>query len=129
MKSILASACQYVVIVSNNNTTCQQIARELKPFSVIRTTSPLDKETLWIEIFPSNVSKGQSAAWLCDNMGFDKNNVLSIGNDYNDMDLLEWSGHSFVVENAPSFLKDRFNLTKSNHESAFMHAVHQVINL
>ena len=127
-KIYLKSACQYVVIMPADNITYLQIADELKQYSVIRTTSPLDKETLWVEIFPADVSKGQSAAWLCNHLDIHQKNVLSIGNDYNDLDLLEWSGYSFVVENAPSFLKDSFNLTKSNHESAFMHAVKQVIN-
>ncbi|MBN1408735.1 MAG: HAD family phosphatase [Calditrichaceae bacterium] len=121
------SACHYIIITSNNHITYKPIANELKAFSVIRTTSPLDKKTLWIEIFPAHVSKGQSAAWLCDQLGVDQKNVLSIGNDYNDLDLLEWSGYSFVVHNAQQLLKKKFNHTKSNHESAFTHAVHQVI--
>jgi Cof subfamily protein (haloacid dehalogenase superfamily) len=125
----LKKSCQYVIIIADNCITYEQIAEELKAFSVIRTTSPLDKQTLWIEIFPPNVSKGQSAAWLCNDLNINQEDVLSIGNDYNDLDLLEWSGYSFVVENAPFILKDQFNLTKSNHESALMHAVHQIIEL
>lgn len=125
----LKTACQYVIIVADNSITHEKISEELKAFSVIRTTSPLDKQTLWIEIFPANISKGQSAAWLCNDLCINQEDVLSIGNDYNDLDLLEWSGYSFVVENAPSVLRNQFNFTKSNHESALMHAVHQVIKL
>lgn len=125
----LKKACQYVIVVTDNSITSEKISEELKAFSVIRTTSPLDKQTLWIEIFPSNVSKGQSAAWLCNNLFINQEDVLSIGNDYNDLDLLEWSGYSFVVENAPFILKNQFDLTKSNHESALMYAVNQVITL
>ena len=128
-KFTLKTACQYVVIEPDETITYEQITKDLKEFSVIRTTSPLDKETLWIEIFPPNVSKGQSTAWLCDRLSINQSDVLSIGNDYNDLDLLEWSGYSFVVENAPSILKKQFDLTKSNHESALMHAVHLIINL
>jgi hydroxymethylpyrimidine pyrophosphatase-like HAD family hydrolase len=34
---------------------------------------------------------------------------FSLGNDYNDLDLLEWSGNSYVVENAPQD-EDSFSL-------------------
>lgn len=123
------SACQYVVIIQDYSMNCELITKDLNEFSVIRTTSPLDKKTLWIEIFPAKVSKGQSAAWLCHKLGIEKTSVLSIGNDYNDLDLLEWSGYSYVVENAPIDLKHKFKLTKPNHDSAFMHAVSDVIQL
>jgi HAD superfamily hydrolase (TIGR01484 family) len=123
------SACQYVVIIPDHSINYESIANDLNKFSVIRTTSPLDKKTLWIEIFPANVSKSYSASWLCNRLGLDKSCVLSIGNDYNDLDLLEWAGQSYVVENAPDDLKQKFKLTKSNHESAFMHAVSDVISI
>jgi len=124
---MMTSSCQFVVIIPDNSISYEQIAQELITFSVIRTTSPIDKQTMWIEIFPANVSKGQSAAWLCNRLGVKQSDVLSIGNDFNDLDLLEWSGYSFTVENAPSLLKDKFFLTKSNHDSALTHAVDQVI--
>lgn len=123
------SACQYVVIVPDQSVNYENVVRDLNEFSVIRTTSPLDKKTLWIEIFPTQISKGKSAAWLCSRLEIDKLYVLSIGNDYNDLDLLDWSGHSYVVENTPVELKQKYKLTKSNHESAFMHAVSDVIQL
>lgn len=123
------SACQYVVIIPDRSVNYEKVVRDLNEFSVIRTTSPLDKKTLWIEIFPVNVSKGQCADWLCNRLGIDRSKVLSIGNDYNDLDLLEWSGYSYVVKNAPAKLKQKYKLTNSNHESAFMHAVSDVVDL
>lgn len=125
----ITSACQYVVIPGEGSVSYEKIVNDLTNLSVIRTTSPLDKQTPWLEIFPACVSKGQSAAWLCNRLGIKQSSVLSIGNDYNDLDLLEWSGYSYAVGNAAVVLKQKFNLTKSNHESAFMHAVHDVLQI
>jgi hydroxymethylpyrimidine pyrophosphatase-like HAD family hydrolase len=52
-----------------------------------------------------------------------RGNVLAIGNDYNDMDLLSWAKTSFVVSNAPAELKNLFPSVASHNECGFTHAV------
>jgi hydroxymethylpyrimidine pyrophosphatase-like HAD family hydrolase len=56
-------------------------------------------------------------AWLTAEFDLDPGRTLSIGNDYNDLDLLEWTASSFVVKNAPDDLKKRFPVVASNNES------------
>jgi len=92
-----------------------QVQQALKAFSVIKATSPLDGNSMWIEVFPPQVSKSQSVAWLSSQLGVDRKNVISIGNDYNDLDLLEWSGQGFVVDNAPEEVKRGFEAVSSNN--------------
>jgi hydroxymethylpyrimidine pyrophosphatase-like HAD family hydrolase len=53
----------------------------------------------------------------------DPGQTLSIGNDYNDLDLLEWTTSSFVVENAPDDLKERFPVVASHNESGVAEAI------
>jgi hydroxymethylpyrimidine pyrophosphatase-like HAD family hydrolase len=55
--------------------------------------------------------------------GFNIIQTLSIGNDYNDLDLLEWTASSFVVENAPDDLKERFPVVASHNESGVAEAI------
>jgi len=85
-----------------------------KEFSVIKATSPLDGKSLWIEIFASGVSKSQAARWLADLLGFDRQQVCGVGNDYNDEDLLYWAGQSFVVANSPPSLRKGFPIVAAN---------------
>jgi len=73
-------------------------------FSVVRTTSPLDGESLWIEIFPAGVCKSQGARWLADRLGASPSRTCAVGNDWNDLDLLDWAALSFVMEGAPEGL-------------------------
>ncbi len=99
------------------------IKKDLSGFSVIHATSPLDKKSSWIEIFHKSVSKSRAASWLVKRRGLNRKNVLCVGNDYNDHDLLSWSGNGFVVENAPADLKQVFKTVSSNNLSGVSEAV------
>jgi Cof subfamily protein (haloacid dehalogenase superfamily) len=119
----LKKACQFVAIIPDHVISFEQICHDLPELTVIRTTSPLDKQTLWIEIFPGHVSKGQAADWLCRQHQIDHSQVVSLGNDYNDLDLLQWSGYSYVVEDAPQKLKEQFRVIAGGLDSPFSMAV------
>lgn len=97
--------------------------RALQGLSVVRATSPLDHESMWIEVFPGGVSKSHGAAWLAGQLGMGQNNVVAVGNDYNDLDLLLWAGRGFVVANAPSDLKSMFTTVPSNNSSGVATAI------
>jgi len=86
-------------------------------------TSPLDGKSIWIELFPSHVSKGSATAWLSQRLGLKSESVCAVGNDYNDTTLLEWSGSGFVVENAPEDLRARFSCVFSNDDCGVTNAV------
>ena len=118
---------QFVVIFPPDTKKFEHLVEDLSSFKIIRTTSPFDHKSTWIEIFPENVSKGRTAEWLADRLGIPRNSVLSIGNDYNDIDLLDWSGQSYVVANAPDELKQKYQVTQPNHLSAFSTVVKQFL--
>lgn len=101
----------------------KRIRERVEGLSVIQATSPLDGRSTWIEIFARGVSKSQTASWLAQKLGIDRKNTLSVGNDYNDTDLLEWSAMGFVVENAPDDLKRKFPVVSSNDEGGVAEAI------
>ncbi|MBN2498427.1 MAG: HAD family phosphatase [Deltaproteobacteria bacterium] len=80
----------------------------LNDFSVVRTTSPVDGRSVWIEIFAQGVSKGAACAELAARHGCDAADALAIGNDYNDLDMLRWAGRARVVDGAPAELRAEF---------------------
>lgn len=116
-------ACEILAIVPGDISTYEFVKKNLHDYKVIRATSPLDYKTLWVEIFASQVSKGNAAAWLCSKLGCYSDAVLGIGNDYNDIDLLNWTGHSIVVANAPEELKNQFDVTDSNINNGVSKAI------
>lgn len=90
----------------------QHVAQTLNNVKVIRATSPLDGVSIWMELFPAGVSKGHTAQWLCEHLGISQKHSLSIGNDYNDVDMLRWTAVSYVVGNAPQELHQQFKVTR-----------------
>jgi len=112
-----------VVPPGNAGSALERIRAEMTDFNVIQTTSPLDGKSTWIEIFPTTVSKSQTAAWLADSLGIDRHSIVSVGNDYNDLDLLEWTATSYVVNNAPADIKSRFACVASNNDGGVAEAV------
>ncbi|MGD9176245.1 MAG: HAD family hydrolase [Desulfobacterales bacterium] len=120
-------ATQLLAVVPPEDTRplIQTLRTALPDFNIIQTTSPLDGRSTWIEIFPASVSKSLAAAWLAEKFGLNADRALSVGNDYNDLDLLDWAGCSFVVRNAPPDLTDRFPTVSSNDNGGVAQAVHQ----
>ena len=85
----------------------------LPGIKVVRTTSPLDGESLWLELFPVGAGKGPAAAWLAEMLQASPADALAVGNDYNDLDMLLWAGRSMVMDASPPRLLGMFDSTDS----------------
>ncbi len=121
----LQTACQFVAIDPNpGDLSCYAaIQRQLPNLKVIRSTSPLDGISTWIEIFPAGVSKGLASAWVAQRHGISADAALAVGNDYNDLDVLNWAGLGCVVNNAPLDLQQHYQTVNSHNENGFTEAV------
>lgn len=121
-------ATQVLAVVPKNEAlgVVTKARQALTGFSVIKATSPLDNRSVWIEVFPRSVSKSQAASWLGKRLGAAPANVVALGNDYNDQDLLDWAGRGFVVDNAPTDLKSRFRTVSSNNRCGVAQAISEV---
>ena len=67
------------------------IRGELDCLAVVRTTSPLDGRSRWIEIFSKGVSKALASSRIARDLGIREKTATAMGNDYNDLDLLQWA--------------------------------------
>lgn len=121
-------ASQFIIVLPAHTDTHQQyqyLKATFSEHSVIYATSPLDGQSAWIEVFPRQVSKSQASQWLMTQYELNVSQVMAIGNDYNDRDLLDWAGSSFIVENAPDDLKAQHQQVASNNENGFSQAILQ----
>jgi len=100
-----------------------RLINELEPLKVIRTTSPLDHHSLWLEVFAPEVDKGTAAQYLLDLLAIDRRNLCVIGNDFNDLDMLRITPNSFVTDNAPQTLKNTFQVVSDHNHHGFAEAV------
>lgn len=101
----------------------ESLVRALDHLNVVLTTSPLDHRSRWIEIFPPQASKSRAAEWLRERHGVDHEDVVAVGNDYNDRDLLAWARHAFVVANAAPPLRHGHRVVASNDDQGFAEAM------
>ena len=101
----------------------EQLRAQLAPLNVIRATSPLDHQSVWFEVFAAGVSKAAGARWLLRHHDLPENEVLAVGNDYNDEEMLSWAAHAKVVGNAPADLRARYDSCASNDADGFSDAV------
>lgn len=99
----------------------QSLSQKLPDLSIIRATSPLDQRSGWLEIFPAKVSKSQASHWLRERFGWQ--NTMALGNDYNDLDLLEWSDRAFIAATAPEELKQQYEVVNCPSEAGFSQAL------
>jgi len=115
---------QFLVVAdSGEENLYPLLIRELEPLKVIRTTSPLDHHSLWLEIFAPEVDKGTAARYLLDLLGLNRSNLCVIGNDFNDLDMLKMTSYAFVTDNAPQTLKNAHKVVSDHNHHGFAEAV------
>ena len=130
-RRIESGLCQLLVVIPGDEDRflkmkagIEEICPEVR---IIRSSSPLETGYIWLEIFHREVSKGNGVLHLCNRLDILPEQTVGIGNDYNDIDLLEFTEHSFLTDNAPRVLKASFSLLPTNEEDAFAHAVEKII--
>lgn len=121
------TAAQIIAVLGRDDSLFHHLKSHLKAYQVTRTTSPLDHSSIWMEIQPRNVHKGSAAAWLCNHLSIAPSGSVGIGNDYNDLDLLDFTYHSYLLQNAPNELHHRYHLSPSNDDHGFSYAVYDAI--
>lgn len=96
--------------------------------TVLATIYPRLDFTL-IDILPPDASKGAGLERLAAIEGIDHHEVMAIGDNFNDIEMLEFAGTSVVMGNADPNLLERgeFYTTLSNDESGVAAAIDEFI--
>jgi len=117
----ISASCHIIAITEHDNHhALETLRKQLPELNVVRATSPLDHKSMWIEVYPPNVTKGHSLIKLCELLQINcRTEAIGIGNDYNDIDFLDIVARPFVVENAPACLKKKYTAAPSNDNNGF----------
>jgi HAD superfamily hydrolase (TIGR01484 family) len=62
--------------------------------------------TAWLDLTPVDVSKASGLRYVCGELGLSAADVLTIGDGYNDIEMLRWSGRGVAVGQAPQEVRD-----------------------
>lgn len=116
-------ASQFLIILPANVEEFNRLSALCEGVKVIRATSPLDHNSIWMEVFHPDVSKGNACDYLCKSLGLTFADTIAVGNDYNDIDLLQFASQSYVVENTPDDLKANYTVVSSHNKNGFTSAL------
>lgn len=86
------------------------------------------KSHIWYyEILRNDISKGEALKELCELCGFDLKNVITAGDNDNDIAMIEMAGLGYAVENATVNLKKAADrITKSNNDNAIADIIYSI---
>ena len=70
----------------------------------VRTEYPARNLSI-LDLLPPGVSKGWALERLAKRLGVDRKETMAIGDNWNDVDMLEWAGQSVLMSNAAHELR------------------------
>ncbi len=70
----------------------------------VRTEYPARDLTI-LDLLPPGISKGWALARLAARLGVDRKETMAIGDNWNDVDMLEWAGQGIMMGNAAPELR------------------------
>lgn len=77
-----------------------QAARQLRAAISIHRTEYAARDLCIVDLMPQGCSKGHALARLAESRGISPAQVMAIGDNMNDVEMLEWSGRPVVMANA-----------------------------
>lgn len=89
----------------------------------------IDKEYEYLDIIPKNVSKGNALEILSNYLNISRDEILAIGDNLNDLDMVEQAGIGVAVNNAYSELKQvaNYTTTRTAEQGGFAEAIYKFI--
>lgn len=102
---------------------------ELKGIATILTTRYPSLDFTLIDILPFDASKGIGLEKLALINGLTAENVMAIGDNYNDLEMLEFAGTPIIMGNAATELleNEKYQTTLTNDESGVAAAIEKFI--
>jgi Cof subfamily protein (haloacid dehalogenase superfamily) len=136
---------QFVVPIENALTTdpvqamfCGPVADMLRvlrvlescglPITVLRTEYP-GRDLSIVDVLNAGCSKGHALERWANYRRITRDQVIAIGDNYNDIEMLAFAGHPFIMGNASEELRGRgWKLTRSNAESGVSAAIEHMLD-
>lgn len=89
---------------------------------------PVQTAPFLVEIMNKNTNKGYAISQMADKLGYKTEEVMAIGNEKNDIPMLDVAGFAVAMGNAVDELKKHADyITKSNLKSGVGHAIDMLL--
>ena len=107
-------------------TPLEPLLRASEAFSSIHLTWTKypARQTYLLDVMNKGCSKGSTLAWWARRCGVSPSEVMAIGDNFNDFEMLEVTGRPVVMANAsPELRRDGWSVTLSNDEDGVARAI------
>jgi hydroxymethylpyrimidine pyrophosphatase-like HAD family hydrolase len=95
--------------------------------TVVRTEYPL-RDLSIVDVLNQGCSKGHALKRWAEYRGVASEEIMAIGDNYNDVEMLAFAGKPFIMGNASQDLRDRgWSVTLNNDENGVAAAIEQVL--
>jgi len=100
---------------------------EAHAFAAVQSPDPEEAVHI-LEVFPPGVDKWHGLSWIAEQRGIGPDQIAVIGDEINDLAMLQAAGCSIAMDNAIDEAKQHAAyITKPNHEHGVAHAINQIL--
>jgi len=106
-------------------------SKDSEPILTLHRTEYPDRDLSILDILPAGCSKGAALLSLASLRGIAADQILAIGDNWNDVSMLEVAGTAVLMDNAPADLKEvartsNWRLGLSNRDDGVAEAIEAV---
>ena len=99
-----------------------QLNKKFKSLSIVSSDEKL------LDIMPPGVNKGTALHNLCKILDIDKNEIIVFGDNFNDIEMINFAHISVVPSNSEQYIKNMATyVTKSNDDNGIAFAINEFI--
>jgi hydroxymethylpyrimidine pyrophosphatase-like HAD family hydrolase len=90
----------------------------------VSLTEYMHRDFSLIDVTAPDATKGRALAWRAAQLGIGRDAVMAVGDNFNDLEMLEFAGLPVVMANAVEGLKDRgWAITGDNEHAGLADAI------
>lgn len=116
-----------VLVTNDNSQLLEQVKSEINKIPGIESYK---SSSHLLDIMASGVTKGNALKDLAEILKIKREEIIAIGDNHNDISMLEYAGYAIAVGNAEQAVKDIADLvTESNDEDGVAKALRKVLNI
>ena len=123
---ILPEKCSKVILLEEPS-YLKELEKNLMSFTNEKMTMSITKP-FFLEFMNKEVDKGKSLLKLCDILNINREEVIAMGDSYNDISMLKVAGVSIAMENAVKEVKEIANfITETNENDGVAKAIEKYL--
>ncbi|MBI4853027.1 MAG: HAD family phosphatase [Acidobacteria bacterium] len=106
----------------------EKLSKELHGQAKVVLTAYRSANMAILDVINPNSSKGAALKTLAESLNIEQSEIMAIGDNQNDLEMLEYAGFPIIMENSENLLLDKgFTQTLSNNEDGAAVAIEKYI--